>query len=231
MMDLRNHFDQHFVQKTPNRIREAYHMNDITKLTIALALSLILSPAALLAQETQPQAPAEPEILEPENATQQEEETTAEQADPAAAANATLTIMQQRMEEMLSHWDKMNQATDPAERQKLMQEHRQQMMALNTALRNMTQQPDMRGHGRGRMMEQRMAGGSGKQMHHCKMGHMRAGKMGHGKKCPMMNKHSGMYHGRGSRMHHNNEGMMEAFRQLEKRVDLLQQTVEYLMED
>ncbi|NJN47333.1 MAG: hypothetical protein HC808_13610 [Candidatus Competibacteraceae bacterium] len=120
------------------------------KLITALALSLLLSPAAVLAQQETPQ-PAEHEAHHPENAVQQEEDTTDEQADPAAAANATLGIMQQRMEEMLSHWDKMSKTTDPAERQKLMLEHRQQMMALNTALRNMTQQPGMGGPGRGMM--------------------------------------------------------------------------------
>jgi len=200
------------------------------KLITALALSLTLNPAALLAQqETQQQAPSEHEMHHPENSTQQEKAATAEQADPAAAANAKLAIMQQRMEEMMTHWDKMSRATDPAERQKLMQEHRQQMMALNTALSNMTQQPGT-GMGRG-MMGHRMGEGPGKPMSHCKMGHMRGSKMKHGKNCPMMKKHSGMHHGRGSRMHHNNEAMMEAFRQLEKRVDLLQQMVEYLMED
>ncbi|MEZ5582625.1 MAG: hypothetical protein R3F37_07535 [Candidatus Competibacteraceae bacterium] len=140
------------------------------------------------------------------------------------------------MEEMLSHWDKMSQTTDPAERQKLMLEHRQQMMALNTALRNLTGQTGMGGPGRGMMgmgpgmMGNMMGGGMGPGM----MGQMRGGMMGseHGlSDDEKAARHGHMYRGRGGRMYQNHEVMMEAFQQLEKRVDLLQEMVEHLMQD
>jgi hypothetical protein len=222
-----------FYPDNPDRHREVYPMKT-SKLITALALSLALSPAALLAQqETQ----SEQEVSPPESAAQQEAETAPEPTDSAAAANATLAIMQQRMEEMISHWDKMSQTTDPAERQRLMLEHRQQMMALNTALRNMTQRPGMGGPSQGMMgqgpgmmgggmgqgmgpgMGNMMGGGMGPGM----MGHMMGGMMGQGIDCPTMNKRSGKNRGM--------VDMMEAFEQLEKRVDLLQQMVEHLMQD
>ncbi|MDG4554817.1 MAG: hypothetical protein P9E24_11320 [Candidatus Competibacter sp.] len=105
------------------------------------------------------------------------------------------------MQEMLSHWDKMSQTTDPAQRQQLMLEHRQEMMALNVMMRDLARQKGM-------------------------MGGQGMGMMGQGKSGGMM----------GMMRHHGGSsscqaGWLEAYRQLEKRVDLLQKMVEEAMRE
>ena len=188
-------------------------------LVTIFALSLSLSPTVLLAQ--QEQRPQEHEAHHPEGAVSTDEPTASDQTSTGAAndeptavkdsADPLLATLQQRMEEMLSHWDQMSQTTDPAQRQQLMLEHRRKMMALNVTMRDMARRQGMmmsKGQGGG------MMGGQG-------MGMMKQGQGG-----GMM----GMMMGRGKGSTCQ-AGWLEAYRQLEKRVDLLQKMVEEAMRE
>ncbi|HPE70684.1 MAG TPA: hypothetical protein PK018_00720 [Candidatus Competibacter sp.] len=179
-------------------------------LVAIFALSLSLNPTVLLAQQEQP--PQGHEAHHPESTASTDETTASDPVDTgtsndkkAEAKDSTdpvLASMQQHMQEILSHWDKMSQTTDPAQRQQLMLEHRQKMMALNVMMRNLARQKGMMGgQGMGMMGGQDM--------------------MGQGKSGGMM----------GMMRHHGGSsscqaGWLEAYRQLEKRVDLLQKMVE-----
>lgn len=92
------------------------------------------------------------------------------------------TLMQQRMEEMQSHWEKMNQTQDPAERQKLMLEHRQRMQELMAELRKQSAAGTPGGPGRQGEGPGGMPGGPG--MANCPM--MPGGGPGTGGGCLMM---------------------------------------------
>jgi hypothetical protein len=204
----------------------------IRLLITALVISLSLGPASLLAQQEMPEGHAEhhPESVSSGPAAPNEpsaENTTAtEENNNEDSTDSMLTFMQQRMAEMISHWDKMNETEDPAERQQLMLEHRQKMMALNAMMGNMAQQPGMMGPGRG-MMGGMMGQGRG----------MEGGMMGQGR--GMMGRNMmGQGRGMGGRMMSqgmmdsgSEAGLQEAFQELEKRVDLLQQMVEYLIDN
>ena len=206
-------------------------------LVTIFALSLSLSPTVLFAQ--QEQLPQGHEAHHPGSAVSTDEPAASDQTGTEAAndeqtaakdsTNPLLASMQQRMEEMLSHWDKMSQATDPAQRQQLMLEHRQKMMALNAMMHDkkkkkgmaqgmgmMGQKGGMGGQGMG-MMDQGKGGGM--------MGGQGMGMMGQGKGGGMM---SMMGHGKDSS---GQAGWLEAYRQLEKRVDLLQKMVEGAMRE
>ncbi len=93
----------------------------IQLLAVALACALGTSTASAQTQEQQQDHPME-------------------QAAPPAAVTAKpippLTLMQQRLEEMQAHWQKIIQTTDPVERQQLMQEHQDKMQELDTMLRH-----------------------------------------------------------------------------------------------
>jgi hypothetical protein len=212
-----------------------------------IALALALTPSMLVAQQDmseQPMRHPAEGAPPPDDAAAAEAPATGattEEAAPEEAAEATsedttdpmLTYMQQRMEEMISHWDAMNQTTDPAERQRLMLEHRQKMMALNAMVRNIAQ-PGRMGPGGGRMGGMRgqrgcpmMGKGSGPG----------GGMRGQGG-CPMMGAGPGT--GGGMRGCGRGLGMTgagtdgdlrEAFEQLEKRVDLLQSLIQGMPRD
>jgi exonuclease VII large subunit len=212
---------------------------------LLIALALSLTPVVLPAQQAMPEGHAEhhPESAQPpdeaaETQAPDSDTATDQAADEEETPDPMLTYMQQRMEEMISHWDAMSQTTDPAERQKLMQEHRQKMMALNAMIGNMAQQRSMMmGPGRGMMGMGGMMGQSGCPMMKGR-GPGMGGMMGKGG-CPMMGKGSGRG---GAMMGHGmmGQGMMnaggdadlrEALQQLAKRVDLLQQMLEHLLQD
>ena len=197
-------------------------------LVTIFALSLSLSPTVLFAQ--QEQLPQGHEAHHPESAVSTDEPAASDQTGTEAAndeqteakdlTDPLLASMQQRMEEMLSHWDKMSQATDPAQRQQLMLEHRQKMMALNVMMHDRARQKGM-AQGMGMMGQKSMMGqGQGGGM----MG-QKGGMMGQGQGGGMM---SMMGHGKDSSCQ---AGWLEAYRQLEKRVDLLQKMVEEAMRE
>ena len=198
-------------------------------LVTIFALSLSLSPTVLLAQ--QEQRPQEHEAHHPEGAVSTDEPTASDQTSTGAAndeptavkdsADPLLATLQQRMEAMLSHWDQMSQTTDPAQRQQLMLEHRQKMMALNVMMHDMARQKGMTDQSIGMMGGQSMGGGMMGQG----MGMMgqKGGMMGQG-----MGGGGMMGHGKGSACQ---TGWLEAYRQLEKRVDLLQKMVEEAMRE
>ncbi|MGB5062495.1 MAG: hypothetical protein WBQ37_01865 [Candidatus Competibacter sp.] len=217
-------------------------------LVTIFALSLALSPTVLLAQ--QEPLPQGHEAHHPEGAISTDETAASDQAgteassdEPTEAKDSTdllLATMQQRMEEMLSHWDKMSQTTDPAQRQQLMLEHRQKMMALNVTMHDMARQKGMmsKGQGGGMMGGQgtgMMGQGKGSGM----MGGQGMGMMKQGQGSGMMGQGGGgmMSKGQGGGMmgHGGNSncqvGLLEAYRQLEKRVDLLQKMVEEAMRE
>ena len=85
-------------------------------LVTIFALSLSLSPTALLAK--QEQLPQGHEAHHPESAVSTNETASSDQTSMGAssdeqteakdATDLLLASMQQRMEEMLSHWDKMS---------------------------------------------------------------------------------------------------------------------------
>lgn len=200
-------------------------------LVTIFALSLSLSPTVLLAQ--QEQRPQEHEAHHPEGAVSTDEPTASDQTSTGAAndeptavkdsADPLLATLQQRMEAMLSHWDQMSQTTDPAQRQQLMLEHRQKMMALNVMMHDMARQKGMTDQSIGMVGGQSMGGGMMGQG----MGMMgqKGGMMGKGMGGGMMGM---MGHGKGSACQ---AGWLEAYRQLEKRVDLLQKMVEEAMRE
>jgi len=189
-------------------------------LVTIFVLSLSLSPTVLLGQ--QEQLSQEHEAHHPEGAASTDETTASDQTSTEASSdekdeeteakdsiNLSLASMQQRMEEMLSHWDKMSQTTDPAQRRQLMLEHRQKMMALNAAMRDMARRQGMMGKGQGGGM----MGGQGMGMMSQGMSGGMMGMMGHGGGFSCQ------------------AGWLEAYRQLEKRVDLLQKMVEEAMRE
>jgi hypothetical protein len=118
------------------------------------AIALALSTPFALAQ-------TEHQAHHPEDTAQGE----TSQSDTTASAPPMTSPMLQRMEEMQSHWEKLSQTTDPAERQKLMQEHRQKMRELATMMRDM--QGNCPGGSQGMMMggQGMMMGGMHKRMH------------------------------------------------------------------
>ncbi|HRX71119.1 MAG TPA: hypothetical protein P5329_08090 [Candidatus Competibacteraceae bacterium] len=209
-------------------------------LVTIFALSLSLSPTVLLAQ--QEPLPQEHEAHHPEGAVSTDETAASDQAgtgaasdEPTAAKDSTdllLATLQQRMEEMLSHWDQMSQTTDPAQRQQLMLEHRRKMMALNVTMRDMARRQGMmmsKGQGGG------MMGGQGMGMGMGMMKQGQGGGMMGGQGMGMMKQGQGggmmgmmMGRGKGSTCQ---AGWLEAYRQLEKRVDLLQKMVEEAMRE
>lgn len=83
-----------------------------------------------------------------------------------AAEHATPEQMQQRFQHMQTMMDQMTQAKTPAERQKLMDEHREMMQEQMAAMRGMTGPGGMMGKNQGtgtmdpnaqmQMMQQRM---------------------------------------------------------------------------
>ena len=182
-------------------------------LLTAIALASIM-PLAL--------AQTEHQAHHPENTAQGE----TSQADTTTSAPPMTSPMLQRMEEMQSHWEKLSQTTDPAERQKLMQEHRQKMRELATIMRNM--QGNCPGGGQGMMM------GSGQGMMGGGQGMMGGGQgmMGGGQ--GMMGGGQGMMGGMHKMMHGDRHmammGMMAAHREMEKRLDLMQVVIEQLLE-
>jgi hypothetical protein len=152
---------------------------------------------------------------------EQQQSYPMEQAAPSAAVTAKpippLTLMQQRLEEMQSHWQKMIQTTDPVERQQLVQEHQEKMQELGAMLRQAQANSSVAtdggtsSHGGGVVCGM-MAHGGGMACGGMDCGGMsESGPIGH-----MMAHHA---------------AMMFVFRQLEKRVDLLQTTVEQLLAD
>ncbi len=177
-------------------------------LIFAIALA-IGSPFALAQQQDH-------EAHHPEAASQGEP-----QPEQTAETPSMLSIMQQRMEEMQAHWDKMSQTIDPAERQKQMQEHRQKMQALAVMMRKMSSSgPGMMGGKQGSgpgmmggMMGGKQGSGSG----------MMGGKQGD---CPGM---MGSMH---DKMHHHHMMMMSmsaAYEQMSGRLDLMQAVLEQLL--
>jgi hypothetical protein len=196
--------------------------------TIALAIG---SPFALAQQQQDheahhPEAASQGEV-QPEGATQPEQPTE---------TPSMLSLMQQRMEEMQTHWDKMSQITDPAERQKQMQEHRRKMQALAAMMRQMPSgDPGMVGG----MMGGKQGGGPGM------MGGMMGGKQGGGPGMMggkqgggpgMMGEKQGcdpgmMRSGKRDKMHnhHMMMGMKAAYKQMSKRLDLMQAVLEQLL--
>ncbi len=121
-------------------------------------------------------------------------------ADPSqvetAAAEDSASMMEkmmQRMEQMQADMDRLAQTQDPAERQKVIQDHRQKMQEFSDMMRSMhgVDRGGMK-HGQGMMM------GQGKGMKH------------HDKHMMMM-------------------GVMEVYRQMDKRLDLMQAVIENLL--
>ena len=174
----------------------------IQLLTTALVCALVASIAPAQTQE-QPQS------------------HTIERAAPSGVITAKpippLTLMQQRLEEMQSHWQRMSQTTDPVERQQLMQEYQEKMQEIGAMLRlaQANGSGAMGGgtSGQGGGMVCGMMGQGGGMA----CGGMACGGMGQG--IPMSNMPA--YH----------QAMMAVLRQLEKRVDLLQTMVEQLLMD
>ena len=152
---------------------------------------------------------------------QQQQGHPMEHAAPTGAVAAKpippLTLMQQRLEEMQAHWQKMIQTTDPVERQQLMQEHQEKMQELGAMLRQ-AQASSSAATGGGTNGQ---SGGMACEM----MG------QGGGMACAGMGCGGMAQSGPMSNMLAHHEAMMAVLRQLEKRVDLLQTTVEQLLAD
>lgn len=130
---------------------------------VIVALALLLSTPLALAQQQDSEAhhPADAPTVD----------TTGSSSPPAEPAPATTpmeSVMAQKLEEMQSHWDKMLQTQDPAERQKLMEEHRQEMRELHAMMRGAQGGQGMMGSGQGMMGGGRgmMGGGQGMGMMH-----------------------------------------------------------------
>jgi 2-oxo-4-hydroxy-4-carboxy--5-ureidoimidazoline (OHCU) decarboxylase len=109
--------------------------------------------------------------------------------DTETNADTPAMPMLQHMEEMQALMEKMAQTDDPAERRKLMQEHRQKMHQTMGMMRGMH---GMMGQNRGR-----------------------EGRRG-----------MGMMH---DSEHEAMKGLLEAYRQMDKRVDLIQSMLEQLL--
>ena len=158
---------------------------------LATATALALAASLALAQQ-------EP----PVEATEQTQPGQAQvQHHPPAAP--MVFPLQQRLEEMQALVERMNQTTDPAERQKLVQEHRQKMQELAGMMRNLPGGP--------------MAG-------HDKMGG-EPGMMGGGR-----DKAGGMSCMMGE-SHHKMMDLMAAYQQMDKRLDLMQRLLEKILEE
>ena len=159
-------------------------------------------------------------------------------------------VMMQRMEEMQEHWEKMMQADDPDERRKLMEEHRQKMQELAGTMRR------MQGVGQGETECCRDVGSSGQGMRPMRQRmeemHAHMEKMMQtddpAERRKLMQEHRqkmretmamrgdmehdtgrGRQHGR-SRRQADDEWAMAAFRQMEKRLDLMQILLERLLD-
>ena len=157
---------------------------------VATALILSLAAPPILAQ----QEPRQPPTATPDQSVQ---------AQSPGDTSPPLSLMQQRLEEMQAFMEKLNQTTDPAERQKLVQEHRQKMQELGGMMRNLRGGPMGGMHGMHGMMD-------------------RSGKSGE-RSCMMKESH-----------HHHEHmmmAMMAAYQQMDKRLDLIQDMLEKLLEE
>lgn len=186
--------------------------------------------------------------------------------DAEEAPKPMLDFMRQRMEEMITGLDTIEKASGPEERQRLMLELRQKMVALNAMMLNMTQpgprqsancpmmgmNPGM-GQGMGHGMGQGMGHGMGQGMGHGMGQGMRGPEahpmMAHGPggdrfqgACGLMNQKGcpGMVHDPekpcglmrpAMRGYDRDDDWREAFEQLAKRVDLLQNLLEDRIHD
>jgi hypothetical protein len=166
------------------------------------AIALLLSMPVVLAQQ------ADHEAHHPAGL------PAAEMVAPAttptmAPATSLESVLAQRLEELQSDWDKISQTQDPAERQKLMEEHRQKLRELSALLRGGI----LRGTPGGPGMKM-MGGGSGMEMMGGGPGGM--GMMGGGPGMGMM----GGCH-----------AMMRAHQQqVERRLDIIQKLLEQVLE-
>lgn len=158
--------------------------------------ALALSAAAWSQTQDQPQAGQQ----RPDAQTH----TASPQADPGRR-------LQQQLQDMQSDWEKLSQATDPAERQKILQAHREKMLQLAALLRA-------------------QADNQAGQAADCPMMMDHGDDMAGPADCPMM-KSGGcaMMMGQGNPLDRHQE-LLAAFHQLEKRVDLLQSTVQRLLD-
>lgn len=174
---------------------------------LATATALALAASLALAQQEPPKPPVE--------ATEQNQPGQAQvQHHPPAAP--MIFPLQQRLEEMQALVERMSQTTDPAERQKLVQEHRQKMQELAGIMRNLPGGP-MAGH-------DKMGGEPG----------MMGGMHGMGGEPGMMgggrDKAGGMSCMIGE-SHHKMMDLMAAYQQMDKRLDLMQRLLEKILEE
>jgi hypothetical protein len=161
------------------------------------AIALVLSTPVVLAQQ------AEHEAHHP--AGLPAAETSAPATAPATSLESVLT---QRLEELQSDWDKISQTQDPAERQKLMEEHQQKLRELSALLRGGIPRGTPGGPGMG------MMGGSPGM-----------GMRGSGPGMGMMGSSSGMG------MMGGCHAMMRAHQQqVERRLDIIQKLLEQVLE-
>lgn len=149
-------------------------------LVVVMTALILTGPAALAVEEHHP------------------DQKPAATAPPARDTEQALQQMKQNADKLRAQMDKILKAKDPAERQKLMQEHMQTLRA------SMATAAGAMGGGPGGGMGMGMTGG---------------GMMD----CPMM---SGMMGGMGGGM--MNEAMMGRMNQMEKRLDMMQMMIEQM---
>ena len=179
---------------------------NIRLLITAMALSLTTSLAFAQQQEHEQHHP---------------DEVSAQAAAPSEEPSLEPTIEQ--LEAAQAQWDKIMQTQDPEERHRLMMEYRQKMHDSIATMRAMhqAQRERMRAHATPEAMRQMHARGAQSPGRGAPMRGM------------MERMHSG---GQGMRDEHHSmmmgmTGMMEAYRQMDKRLDLIQDMVQQLLEE
>lgn len=177
---------------------------------LIIALSLSLAASLAIAQQQDEQQATSPQTPSTESAISS--------TNPDISMQA---VIQQKIQEIQAHWDKMSKTQDPDERQKLMAEHRQKMHEFAEMMRELqadsggmeregqgkgvTAHGGMMGHDHGMMSQ-----GHGMIGHEHDMMDQGMGMMGHGKKggCPAMRQHE----------------------QIERRLETIQRLLEQVLE-
>ena len=155
-----------------------------------------------------------------------EQQPLAEENPPATVASENISLEPtiEQLEAAQAQWDKIMQTQDPEERHRLMMEYRQKMHESIATMRAMhqTQQERMRAHASPEAMREMHARSAQSPEGGAPMGGM-MGRMHGGGQGMMGDHHDSMMMGM--------TGIMEAYRQMDKRLDLIQDMVQQLLEE